>query len=77
MKLNSNQKKTVAIGLMIFVLSAVYVPCKFTMNGNSVFDGYNFLWNISSEIDVSVIAVEWIAILTTIFGIAFILKDDN
>lgn len=69
MKINTKQKNIIIGGLILFIISVIYVPCQLTVNGNAFFQSYNFLWEIGGEIAFKVLLVEWVGIAVVFMGL--------
>jgi hypothetical protein len=76
MKINSKRKKVIIGGLLIFFLSAVYIPDEVRTQSSAQFLGYSFLWDIYGEVALKLLLVEWTAI-GVIFAALFAISGDD
>jgi hypothetical protein len=73
--MNKVQKNIALIILGLFLLSTFFIPEKLTTpQGTILSRGYTFLWDLTYEVDIKVLVIEWIAIFVTGIGLIFILK---
>jgi hypothetical protein len=74
MQMNENQKKILLTSLGLFLLSIIYVPEMVINNTIAISHGWDFIWNLSFEINLKVLIIEWIGIVVIGSGLFFYLK---
>ena len=76
MKINSKQKNVIIGCLILFLISAIYVPTEVTQNGITASWGYSYIWEIFGEIALKTLLIEW-ATITLIFAALFSITGNN
>jgi hypothetical protein len=76
MKINSKRKNVIVGCLILFLISAVYVPTEMQDSGLRLFLGYKFIWNIFADIAIRTLLIEWVAI-GVIFAALFAINGDD
>ncbi len=72
--MNDEQKKVLLVSLGLFLLSIIYVP-EMVMNKTiAISHGWDFIWNLSFEINLKVLIIEWIGIAVVGGGLFFYYK---
>ena len=73
--MNEQQKKVLLISLSLFLLSIIYVP-EMVMNKTiAISHGWNFIWDLSFEINLKVLLIEWIGIAVIGGGLFYYFKQ--
>jgi hypothetical protein len=73
--MNEEQKKVLLVSLILFFLSVIYVPEMVINKGTSISYGWDFIWNLSYEINLKVLIIEWIGIIVLGGGLFFYFKQ--
>ena len=72
--MNEQQKKVLLVSLSLFLLSIIYVP-EMVMNKTiAISHGWNFIWDLSFEINLKVLLIEWVGIAVVSGGLFFYFK---
>ena len=77
MKLNSKRKILIVGFLILFLISAIYVPTEIKQDEIKIFLGYKFLWKIFGDIAIKTLLIEWIAIAVSFSAFFTIFGDDE
>ena len=73
--MNEQQKKVLLVSLSLFLLSIIYVP-EMVMNKTiAISHGWNFIWDLSFEINLKVFLIEWIGIAVIGGGLFYYFKQ--
>jgi len=73
--MNEQQKKVLLVSLSLFLLSIIYVP-EMVMNKTiAISHGWNFIWDLSFEINLKVLLIEWIGIAVIGGGLFYYFKQ--
>lgn len=76
MKINSRQKSVIIGCLILFLISAIYVPTEISQNGMTAFGGYYLTWEIFGEVALKILLIEWVAI-AVIFAALFAISGTH
>ncbi len=77
MKINAKRKNVIVGCLILFLISAVYVPTELKDSDQlTLFLGYKFIWNIFGDIAIKTLLIEWVAI-GVIFSALFAINGDG
>ena len=74
MQMNEEQKKILLVSLGLFLLSIIYVPEMVINETITISHGWDFIWNLSFEINLKVLIIEWIGIVVIGSGLFFYFK---
>ena len=72
--MNEQQKKVLLVSLGLFLLSIIYVPEMVMNNTIAISHGWNFIWDLSFEINLKVLLIEWVGIAVVSGGLFFYFK---
>jgi uncharacterized membrane protein len=73
--MNKNQKNVLIFALALFFASIIYVPEMYVYNGNASHSGWVFLWDLSEDINLKILIVEWLGIFVIGLGIFLLFKS--
>jgi hypothetical protein len=77
MKLNSKRKNVIIGCLVLFLISVVYLPTEMKHDEiQTVFLGYEFIWDIYFDIALRTLLIEWVAI-AVIFSALFAINGSE
>ncbi len=73
--MNETQKKVLLGSISTFLLTAIYVPERLThSNGATTHEGWSWIWDISFDLHMNLLLVEWAAIAVVGVGLFFYFK---
>jgi hypothetical protein len=73
--MNEQQKKILFVSLSLFLFSIIYVPEMVVNNTMAISHGWNFIWDLSFEINLKVLLIEWVGIAVIGGGLFFYFKQ--
>ncbi len=77
MKINSKRKNLIVGFLILFLISAFYVPTEIKQNGIILFLGYTLIWNVFGDISLRILLIEWLAIAVSFSALFAITGTDD
>lgn len=75
--MNASQKRVLLTSLIIFIMSIAYIPEQSTYNNHTYHEGWGWIWNLSEEIGLKVLIIEWIGIAVTGLALFLYFKSPN
>ena len=77
MKINAKRKILIIGFLILFLISAFYVPTEIKQNNILLFLGYKLIWNIFGDISLRILLIEWLVIAVSFFALFAISGGDD
>jgi hypothetical protein len=77
MKINFKRKNLIVGFLILFLISAFYVPTEIKQNGIILFLGYKLIWNVFGDISLRILLIEWLAIAVSFSALFAITGTDD
>jgi len=76
--MNMKQKKLLMGCLATFLLSIIFIPEQETfVGGITMADGYSLIWNLSNEVNLKVLMIEWFGIGVTFFALFMLFRGED
>ncbi len=75
MKINSKQKNVLLFFLILFLTSIIYVPEMERIGQNTFLQGWDFIWNLFTDIHLKILFIEWFGIFVLGGGLFFYFKE--
>ena len=75
--MNTKQKKLLMGCLAAFLLSIIFIPEQETFGGITMADGYSLIWNLSNEVNLKVLMIEWFGIGVTFFALFMLFRGED
>lgn len=77
--MNNSQKKVLLMFIILFSVTIIFLPEESSSpNGNQIsFEGFTFLWNLSYEISIKTLLVEWFGLALIFFGMFLYFKSEK
>ena len=73
--MNKNQKNLLLALVVAMLLSVLFVPEEENFNNIAFFSGFAFIGNLTDQISLKVILIEWVAIIVIFFALYKYFED--